>query len=162
MEKSMNRIPFIFFITGILSPLPLFLMTIFILFYPVSVSIQKLIISFVSYAVILLSFTGGINWILAMQKPILYLQSESEEINKKRMLLAISPCIIGEITIVLTIYKYDLIAIFLLISSYMLLFSYEKKIYLSSELPGGYYSIRWILTIMIEVCLISAFIARLI
>lgn len=78
------------------------------------------------------------------------------------MLLAISPCIIGELIIVLTIYKYDLIAIFLLISSYMLLFSYEKKIYLSSELPNGYYSIRWILTIMIEVCLISAFIARLI
>lgn len=117
---------------------------------------------FVSYAAIILSFTGGINWILAMQKPVVYVQEGDQQINIKRMLLAVMPCFTGEIAVILTIYTYHLSAILLLIASYLFLFSYERKLYLSSELPGGYFLARWIITTLMAFGLISAFIARLI
>lgn len=158
----MKNIPFIPFLMGICSPLPLIVMTFFIIIYPSSISIQTLMIAFIGYAAIILSFVGGINWILAMQKPVVLLQDEDNQIDKQRLWLAIIPCILGEGAIILVSCLYSLTALFILAIGFLVTLSYERKCYLSSELPGGYLIFRWIITCLIEVCLISVFFARLI
>ncbi len=158
----MKRIPFIYFVLGILSPLPLIIMALFILFYPASIPLPKLMVLFVSYAAVILSFMGGIHWMLAIQKPIVYLQEDDGETSIKRLLLSVVPCIIGEITILAILYNYILTSLIILMLSYYFLLFYEKNSYLPTELPNGYFSVRWIITCLMETCFIGVFIARLI
>lgn len=157
----MKRIPFMAFSVGVCSFIPLIIMAFFIVIYPSSASIQVLMNSFIGYTAILLSFIGGVNWVLSMQKPVIFLQEEVGDLNNRRLLLAVIPCLIGEGCIILVSCHYVLTTLLILITSFLGVFFYERKSYMTTEVPGGYLVLRWITTCFIETCLVSVLLSRM-
>lgn len=156
----MKRIPLLPFLLGVLSPVPLVIMAFIIMFYSPQTALPILLPSFVGYAGIILSFIGGINWILSMQKPVILLENETNIIDKKRLLIAVVPCLFGELAIILTANHKWSTALLLLIVGFATTLFLERNAYLPTEQPTGYRSMRWLTTMVIQLCLIGAFIFR--
>lgn len=156
----MKRIPLLSLLLGMLSPVPLVIMACIMMFYSPSTALPLLLPSFVGYAGIMLSFIGGINWILSMQKPVILLDNDIDTIDKKRLFIALVPCFFGELAIILTANQRLSMALLFLIIGFALTLFLERNTYLPTEQPAGYRSMRWLTTIVIQLCLIGAFIFR--
>lgn len=156
----MKRMPLLSFLLGVLSPVPLVIMAFMMMFYSPQTSLPTLLPSFVGYAGIMLAFTGGINWILAMQKPIILLENDSNFIDKKRLLIAVVPCIFAQMAIMLTANQKWALALLLLIIGFATTLFLERNAYLPTEQPAGYRPIRWLTTLVVQICLVGALIFR--
>ncbi|MDI2111867.1 DUF3429 domain-containing protein [Commensalibacter nepenthis] len=156
----MKKIPLLPFLLGVLSPVPLVIMAFIMMFYSPQTTLPILLPAFVGYAAIILSFIGGINWILSMQKPVILLDSDMNVIDKKRLSIAVVPCLFGELAIILTAnHKWSMALLFLIIGFAVTLFL-ERNSYLPTEQPAGYQTMRWLTTFVIQLCLIGAVIFR--
>lgn len=156
----MKRMPLLFFLLGVLSPVPLVIMAFMMMFYSPQTALPILGPSFVGYAAIMLAFIGGINWILAMQKPVILLDNDTNNISKKRLLIAVVPCLFAQFAIICTANQKWAIALFLLIIGFATTLFLERNAYLQTEQPIGYRSIRWLTTLVIQLCLVSAIVFR--
>lgn len=156
----MKRMPLLSLLLGVLSPVPLVIMAFLMMFYSPQTMLPVLLPSFVGYAGIMLAFTGGINWILAMQKPIILLDTDTNFIDKKRLLIAIIPCLFAQSAIMFTANQQWALALLLLIIGFACTLFLERNSYLPTEQPVGYRAIRWFTTLVIQLCLIGALIFR--
>lgn len=156
----MKRMPLLSFLLGVLSPVPLVIMAFMMMFYSPQTALPVLLPSFVGYAGIMLAFVGGINWILAMQKPVILLDNDTNFIDKKRLLIAVVPCLFAQFAIMFTANQKWTVALFLLIIGFATTLFLERNAYLPTEQPIGYRPIRWLTTLVIQICLVGALIFR--
>lgn len=156
----MKRMPLLSFLLGVLSPVPLVIMAFIMMFYSPQTALPILMPSFVGYAGIMLAFIGGINWILAMQKPVILFDDDTNNIDRKRLLIAVVPCLFAQFAIIFTANQKWAIALFLLIIGFATTLFLERNAYLSTEQPLGYRPIRWFTTLVIQLCLVGALVFR--
>ncbi|MDI2090236.1 DUF3429 domain-containing protein [Commensalibacter oyaizuii] len=156
----MKRMPLLSFLIGVLSPIPLVFMAFMMMFYSPQTSLPVLLPSFVGYGGIMLAFIGGINWILTMQKPVILLDNDVSTIDKTRLFTAIIPCIFAELAIIFTANQKWILALILLMIGFATTLFLERNAYLPAEQPPGYRAIRWLTTLIIQICLFGAIIFR--
>ena len=138
-EKTANilgyagLIPFIIFSVGCWIPLPYF-----------SDVIQLLI----TYAAIILSFMGAIYWGVAIAN----INASANQQSNKHFLVSI----IFALTAWLSLLLPEVIALVILQVSFIVLIAYDLKVVKLQGLPDWYMRMRKRLTLIVELCLISA------
>jgi hypothetical protein len=111
-------------------------------------------LALVAYGAVILSFLGGVHWGFALAEP-------DGRRERTRFCLGVVPSLVGWAAVLLTIVLGPDTGIVLLIAGFIALTVVEARARQAGLIPAGYMWLRWVLSAVVILTLVSALLLRL-
>ena len=106
-----------------------------------------------AYGAVVLSFIGAVQWGLAMADP----DARSE---RSRLILGVVPALFGWSAMLMNVFGLAELSLLVLIGGYVVTIGGEDRASRQGFLPGGYISMRWLLTLLVIAVLTTVLVLR--
>lgn len=114
-----------------------------------------------AYAAVILAFLGGVHWGFALSPEPGAPESESP-VQSRRLALGVVPSLIGWAALLLAQAIAVDLALAVLIAGFVFTVVTEARAAASGFVPGGYMRLRWGLSVVVVMCLVTVLTLRLI
>lgn len=157
----MKRLPFVAVVLTLAGLLPFLFAACCIVFFSSGVPVPNLLMGFVFYGAICLSFWGAVQWGLALEADPLVISAKAGQFDTLRLLLGVVPAAAGWLAAYLAFAWQPIAGVVTLALAMPLLALVERQGWRRGALPTGYMGLRWIATAVMECCLVVVLVARL-
>jgi hypothetical protein len=103
------------------------------------------------YGAVILSFLGGVHWGLALSAGT----SQTQRVQRARFGLGVVPALIGWAGLLVTFIGLPKTGLLVLVAGFIALTIGEARATRVGLLPAGYMGLRWVLSLVVIVCLVS-------
>ena len=114
----------------------------------------------IAYAAVILSFLGAVHWGFALSQPA-GLEIAGKPSIRTRLLLGIVPSLIGWAAMLLALALLPEIGLAVLIGGFVATTVIEARWAKGEMLPAGYMPMRWVLSIIVVMTLVTVLVLRL-
>ena len=104
-----------------------------------------------AYGAVILSFLGGVHWGLGLAEAA----DPSVRVQRARFGLGVVPSLIGWAGLLVTFVGLPKTGLVVLIAGFVLTTIMEARGAKAGLVPGGYMALRWVLSVVVVVCLVS-------
>ena len=141
--------------------LPLIFCACGIVFFASGVPIPNLMMAFVIYGAVSLSFFGAVHWGLALEPSPMIITTGADRMDISRLALGVVPAFVGWVAAYTAFAWMPVAGVAILAVAVPLLALLERQGWRAGALPTGYMGLRWIVTAVTECCLLVVLVARL-
>ena len=141
--------------------LPLIFCACGIVFFASGVPIPNLMMAFVIYGAVSLSFFGAVHWGLALEPSPMIITTGADRMDITRLALGVVPAFVGWVAAYTAFAWMPVAGVAILAVAVPLLALLERQGWRAGALPTGYMGLRWIVTAVTECCLLVVLVARL-
>ena len=157
----MKRLPIVAVLLGLGGLVPFLACTAAILFVPRDVPVPRLVAAEIGYGAVILSFLGAVHWGLALAGDPVGVPLRAEA-QRMRLALGVLPALAGWAASLSVIAGYPMAALVLLIAAFLLTAAVEARAGRAGLMPPGYLGLRWLLTTVVVLSLVTTLLARIV
>lgn len=157
----MKRLPFVAVVLTLAGLLPFLFGACCIVFFNSGVPLPNLLMAFVFYGAICLSFWGAVQWGLALEADPLVISTGAKRFDTARLVLGVVPAVAGWLAAYLAFAWQPIAGVVTLGVAVPVLALVERQGWRQGALPTGYMGLRWIATAIMECCIVVVLLARL-
>ncbi len=107
-----------------------------------------------AYAAVILAFLGGVHWGIGLETGV----GQTVRAQRARFGLGVLPSLIGWAGLLITFVGLPLVGLGVMAAGFIALTIAEARATQSGLLPGSYMALRWVLSIIVILCLVSVLI----
>lgn len=156
----MKRLPFVAVVLTMAGLLPFLFGACCIVFFSSGVPVPNLLMAFVFYGAVTLSFWGAVQWGLALDPSPSIITAGADRMDVFRLLLGVLPALAGWLAAYLAFAWQPVAGVAALAVAVPILALVEREGWRRGALPSGYMGLRWIATAVMECCLVVVLLAR--
>ncbi len=104
-----------------------------------------------AYGAVILSFLGGVHWGLGLAAGV----DQSVRAQRSRFGLGVVPSLIGWTGLLVTFVGLPKTGLLVLVAGFVVTTIAESRASRAGLVPGGYMGLRWVLSVIVVVCLVS-------
>ena len=145
---------------GLAGALPIVAMATALVAIPPGIEVPKLCMALLGYGAVTLSFIGAVHWGIALATA--RASDRARNWARWRLLLGVLPALLGWAAILVAETSTPRAGLPVLIIGFAVTAAIEATAARRNGLPAGYMSMRWLLTVVVEACLLAAALSRLI
>ncbi len=130
---------------------------------PDSVAAQRYLLALVAYGAVILAFLGGVHWGFVLHPAALPAGMDAgERRDATRLSLGVLPSLIGFGALLTPLLGVPEVGLGVLIVGYLATIVTEGRLSRGGALPGGYMTLRWVLSVIVLAILTVVLVLRLI
>ncbi|MFT9025108.1 DUF3429 domain-containing protein [Acetobacter indonesiensis] len=156
----MKRLPFVAVVLTMAGLLPFLFGACCIVFFNSGVPVPNLLMGFVFYGTVCLTFWGAVQWGLALDPSPSIITAGADRVDTMRLVLGIFPALAGWVAAYLAFAWQPVAGVAALAVAMPVLALVEREGWRRGALPTGYMGLRWIATAVMECSLIIVLVAR--
>jgi len=157
-----RRLPAAAIVLGLAGLLPFVGLGIAALATPDEVAAQRFLLALVAYGAVILAFLGGVHWGFVLHPSALPEGlNAGERRDATRLGLGVLPSLIGFGALLFTLLGVAEVGLAVLVVGYLATIVTEQQLRRRTPVPGGYLTLRWILSVVVLVVLIAVLAMRL-
>jgi Protein of unknown function (DUF3429) len=152
--------PLLAYALGLAGALPVVAMSTALVAIPSEVRVPKLCLALLGYGAVTLSFIGAVHWGIALASP--RSTEASRRLARWRLMLGVLPALAGWASLLIGILTPPFVGLLVLMVGFAMTGAVEAYATRRNALPPGYMSMRWLLTVIVEACLLAAALSRMV
>ena len=112
---------------------------------------RRALLALAAYGAVILAFLGGVHWGIALQAGV----GQPVRVQRLRFGLSVLPSLVGWFALLLVFTDLPKTGLVLLIAGFAATTVAEARATRAGLVPAGYMGLRWVLSIVVVVCLVS-------
>ena len=156
-----RRLPIVAVVLGVAGLLPFLGCTIGILLFPGEVPVPRLVMALIDYGAVILAFLGGVHWGFALEPAPGLVEPTRPSTDRKRLALGVIPSLIGWAALLIPLVSSPLVAVALLVVGFAVTTMVEQQAQRRGAVPAAYMALRWVLTAVVLICLVTVLLDRI-
>ncbi|MGI4793042.1 MAG: DUF3429 domain-containing protein [Janthinobacterium lividum] len=115
------------------------------------------LMALVAYGAVILAFLGGVHWGFGLEGS----GTTTTSVQRARFGLGVLPSLLGWVALLLVFLGYGRVALGLLVLGFFLTTMVEARASRAGHMPRGYMGLRWVLSSVVVVCLVTVLLVLL-
>lgn len=158
----MKKLPFLAVVLTMAGLLPFIFGACCIVFFNSGVPVPNLLMAFIFYGAMCLSFWGAVQWGLALEPEPSIVTATTGQLDTTRLLLGVVPAALGWLAAYLAFAWQPIAGLATLAVTIPGIALVERAGWRRGALPTGYMGLRWIATAIMECCVVIVLLLRLV
>ena len=146
----MRTLPLVAILLGLAGLLPFLAGSYATLAYPDDTG-RLALLALAAYGATILAFLGGVHWGVALQAGA----GQTARVQRLRFGLSVLPCLLGWAALLVVFVGLPKTGLIVLVAGFVATTVTEARGARAGLVPAGYMGLRWVLSIIVVVCLVS-------